>query len=413
MYLITAIVILIVILVSTILLYRDFMSPAILMLVPWIISFMLLRCSDFYYSGFDESYLYIVLGILIFQVMYLFSLRNKRKTDIYMKKKKKEILYDDLRINGILLFAIAGIETVVLFVYEIKLLQGSETILAFEYMHQIAITLFMIVLFLYFKLPNKKENRLYLFVQMIPFSLALLLKTNGRASYFQIGFALLFIYLSFHEYNNLLILKRFIQIVIVFAALFIYVAISKKHIETGNISYILEQALNWLIHYISGSLVTFQKWFKVSGRDFNFGQNTFRILYAIANRFISSKIEVVSTYFPFIKIGPRIESIANVYTIYYTYIIDFGRIGGILVQAILGWLYGYLYWKKECNQMGAVLAFAFSIYPLMMQVFGDQYVALESGYLQIYLVYFIFHKCGLLYKKKDKIGKLKMRYLKF
>ena len=76
-------------------------------------------------------------------------------------------------------------------------------------------------------------------------------------------------------------------------------------------------------------------------------------------------------------------------------------------------LYGNLYWKKESNQMGAVIAFSFLIYPLMMQVFGDQYVALESGYLQIYLVYFFFHKCGFLYKKRTKADILKIRYLKF
>lgn len=413
MNLMLVIIIMAVLLVSTIILYRDFMSPAILMLIPWLISFVLLKYSDFYYAEADDSYAYIVIGIIFFQVAYFLSLKRKKNVNIYAIGKQKDTLYNELNINGFFLISVSIIETILLLIYELKLLKGSDTILAFEYVHQIAITLFAIVLYLYFKLPKTHKNKAYLFIQMIPFAIALLLKTNGRAAYFQVAFMLLFIYLSFNEYNNFLILKRFIQILLICVVLFIYVAIRKDHIEQGNIEYVLEQAVNWIIHYISGSLVTFQKWFKACENEFQFGQNTFRIFFAIANRFISSHIKVVSTYFPFMKIGPRPESIANVYTIYYTYIIDFGKVGGLIFQGILGWTYGYLYWKKESNQMGAVLAFAFLIYPLMMQVFGDQYVALESGYLQIFLVYFIVHKCGFLYKKKNKMNGMKIRYLKF
>lgn len=410
MNLMLVIIVMAILLASTIILYRDFMSPAILMLIPWLLSFVLLKYSDFYYAEVDDSYAYILIGIILFQVAYFLSLKRKKNVDIYAIGKKKDILYKELNINGTFIVSVSIIETIILLIYELKLLKGSDTILVFEYVHQIAITLFAIILYLYFKLPKTYKNKMYLFVQMVPFAIALLLKTNGRAAYFQVAFMLLFIYLSFNEYNNFLILKRFIQIFLICVALFIYVAIRKNHIEQGNIEYVLEQAVNWIIHYISGSLVTFQKWFKTCENEFQFGQNTFRIFFAIANRFISSHIQVVSTYFPFMKIGPRIESIANVYTIYYTYIIDFGKVGGLIFQGVLGWIYGYLYWKKESNQMGAVLAFAFLIYPLVMQVFGDQYVALESGYLQIFLVYFIVHKCGFLYKKKNK---MKIRYLKF
>lgn len=408
----TAIIILMGILFFTILVYRDFMSPACLMLIPWTLSFILLKFSDFYYSENDSANTYIVIGIILFQVAYFFSLRSKKKTNIIKKRKEKQVLYNDLRVNGILLTCISILELFALCPYAIKLMHGSEPILAFEYVHQIAITLFVMIFYLYFKLPNKKQNKKYIFIQGIPFTVALLLKSNGRASYFQIGFMLLFVYLSFRAYNNKLILKRFIQLISVFLILFVYVAIRKNHISGGNASPILVQACNWIIHYLSGSLVTFQKWFKDSDVYFNFGQNTFRIFYAIANRVISNSITVPSTYFPFLKIGPRIESIANVYTIYYTYIIDFGKIGGLVSQAILGWFYGYIYWKKDRNQMGDVLLFSVMIYPLMMQVFGDQYVALESGYLQIFIVYFIFHKCGILYKNENR-NKLCIKYLKF
>ena len=87
-----AIVVLVILLVGTIVLYRDFMSPAILMLVPWIISFVLLKYSDFYYADFDESYLYIIVGIVVFQLAYFFSLKSKRNVDIYAVKNKKDIL---------------------------------------------------------------------------------------------------------------------------------------------------------------------------------------------------------------------------------------------------------------------------------------------------------------------------------
>lgn len=406
----TAIIILVGMLLFTILIYKDFMSPASLMLIPWTLAFLLLKFSDFYYREKDSANTYMIMGIVLFQIMYFFSLKSKRKKNIIEKRNEKQFLYNKLSINGFLLTCVSVVETVVLFPYAIKLWQGSDVILAFEYVRQIAIVLFIMILYLYYKLPNEKANRKYVLIQGIPFILALLLKSNGRAAYFQVGFMVLFVYLSFNGYNNRMILKRFIQLMVIFFALFIYVAIRKKHIAEGSTIFIFEQAYNWIIHYFSGSLVAFQMWFKSSKCYFNFGQNTFRIFYAIANRYISSNIEVVSTYFPFLKIGPRLESIANVYTIYYTYIIDFGKVGGLLIQAILGWFYGYIYWKKDRNQMGDVLLFSVMIYPLIMQVFGDQYVALESGYMQIYLVYFVFHKCGILYKNGNKNC---LKYFKF
>ena len=408
----TAIIILTGMVLFTILVYRDFMSPACLMLIPWDLSFILLKFSDFYYRGKSLANTYIIIGIVLFQITYYFSLKSKSKIDIIKKKEEKQLLYNKLSINGMLLTCVSVVEVIFLGPYMIMLLHGSEPILLFEYVHQIAIVLFIMIFYLYYKLPDKHMNRRYLIIQGVPFVLAVILKSNGRASYFQIGFMILFVYLSFKAYNNGIILKRFIQLLLIFFTLFVYVAIRKNHITEGSLSFILEQTCNWIIHYLSGSLVAFQMWFEGSNVYFDFGQNTFRIFYAIANRFISSSIKVTSTYFPFLQIGPRVESIANVYTIYYTYIIDFGKIGGIFVQAILGWFYGYIYRKKDREQMGDILLFSVMIYPLMMQVFGDQYVALESGYMQTFLVYFIFHKCGLLYKN-GKRNKLCIKYLKF
>lgn len=393
-------------LVLSIIFYKDIMSPAVIMLVPWLIAFGLLRFSDFYYQHKSPTFSYMLGGIILFQICFGIGYLIVNQRRFKSKILKKSPSYDNLLIDFKKLVITSVIETMLLMYYQFKLIRGSNPILLFEYVHQITIALFALCLIIYFCQPNRKtRNRQALFIQGVPFVIGLTLNTNGRAAYFQVGFLLLFSYLTFHKYNNKLIFKRLVQMLFVFFGLFVYVAIRKHHIQSGlGLSSTLDEATKWIIHYMSGSIVSFQLWFPQHQQFYVFGENTFRIIYAIGNRFLDSNIPVSSTYFPFVQIGPDpAADISNVYTMYYTYIVDFGVVFGIMFQGILGFVYAYVYLLKDRKSVGAVLLFSLLVYPLIMQIFGDQYVALESGYLQYFVVYLVFHKFGLLYRRRTAL----------
>lgn len=401
--------ILIFLLIMAMLRYRDLMSPAILMLIPWIIAYFLLKYSDFYYDATEESYKYMLLGIVLFQLGYYLCYTITSKKKPILKKEEYLKIYEQLKLNKIVMYLLILVETILLVYYELTILRGGGLSLFFEYVHKMTYALTMILVLHVFTcgLNEKRVAKKFLILQGIPLVISLSLPSNGRAGYFNSILSFVFIYLSFHKYDNKLILKRFLQIIVIFAILFVYVAMRKNHISQDARGFVLlDQCLDWIIHYFSGGLVAFQIWFPHCESSFSFGQNTFRILYAIVNRFIDSSIPISTIFYDFVKIGPRSGSIANAYTIYYTYIVDFGKMAALFIQFLYGILYARLYISKDSKKIGTIYAFGVLIYPLMMQCFGEQYVTVMSNFIQMYLWYFIFHKCGLIYLHKLKVFRI-------
>ena len=97
----------------------------------------------------------------------------------------------------------------------------------------------------------------------------------------------------------------------------------------------------------------------------------------------------------FISIGNGVTT--NVYTFYQYYISDFGCIYALLIQFLVGIFHGVSY--KNMSQMKNywIYIFCFSIYPLIMQFFQDQYISLMSTWIQILIFGFVFLRTNLIF----------------
>ncbi len=399
MSLISSLAIIIIMIVISMIIYKDIMSPAFLMLIPWAFSFFMLIGSELYYVDRSPAYTYIIIGLMLFQIFYGVTYSGIEKNSIKEKQVYYLNKYADLRLNSLVMWGLIVFETITMAYYLRLLINGHEPIGIFEYIHKMVFAIFYLLILHVCTCSDEEKKRsiIYVGIHCIPLILALLLPSNGRASYFVFILGAIFIYLTFRDYNTFRILKYFTVLLSVLVFLFIYVAIRKNHISSTSIGVdLIIETRNWLTHYLSGSLITFSRWLPSWEIDFSFGRNTFRIIYAVLER-IGFDVEVVSTFFPFLQIGASYSNISNVYTVFYTYIVDFGYLGGWIVEAILGVLYAKMYINKDTHRIGSIYLYAIFMYALLMQCFADQYVAILSYYMQMYLWYFLFYKCQILF----------------
>ena len=121
------------------------------------------------------------------------------------------------------------------------------------------------------------------------------------------------------------------------------------------------------------------------------GLNTFRFFIAIYDKIFCSNYAKPLVQ-DFISIGNGVTT--NVYTFY---INDFGYIYAILMQFLTGIFHGISYKKMSQMKNYWIYIFSFSIYPLVMQFFQDQYISLISTWIQILILGFIFLKTNLIF----------------
>jgi oligosaccharide repeat unit polymerase len=110
----------------------------------------------------------------------------------------------------------------------------------------------------------------------------------------------------------------------------------------GNFSNI-EERYGFITLYLSSSMSAFDVVEPMSSE--HIGENTFRILYYIAEKLGISSIEPINPILPFIKE----PIVTNTYTIMYPFYRDFGAIAVFIFSCIYGLFFGYIYNKMEVN----------------------------------------------------------------
>lgn len=98
----------------------------------------------------------------------------------------------------------------------------------------------------------------------------------------------------------------------------------------------------------------------------NWGENTFRMFYAISHAFKLSDIEPVSQFLPWIS-KPLIT---NTYTTMYPFFKDFGYIGVVLFAIFNGFLWGSIFKRASSHDKMFIVIYAFFI-----NIVIEQYVA--------------------------------------
>lgn len=133
-----------------------------------------------------------------------------------------------------------------------------------------------------------------------------------------------------------------------------------------------------------------------------FGQNTFRVFYAIAYKIGLSGTEPVDAILPWIE-KPLIT---NTYTGMYPFFVDFGIPGVIIFAVVLGAVYGWIFKKAQYGSNFSILVYAVFAHMIVVQYVADMIFTNTAGYLKmlfLLLVAFYVNKHNLLVCKEKVV----------
>ena len=207
------------------------------------------------------------------------------------------------------------------------------------------------------KLVYKQKHLLRYFIPVL-FWLIYIFFTTGRSAY--IGFvaiAMFDIVLNYSQKHGSIANKRVVVVGLV-SLLCVFLLFCVSGLLSGRMQ--IESLFDTISIYAGSSLVCFDA-FIVNGvgpQSLLFAQSTFRGIYNIL-RYAGIPIPQYSQHLPFVYFNGYSS---NIYTSFFPYINDFGFIGLILIEFLLGLLIGYC-WKKACLGKGnSVMRFVYGRY---------------------------------------------------
>lgn len=114
---------------------------------------------------------------------------------------------------------------------------------------------------------------------------------------------------------------------------------------------------------------------------FGDGENVFRTFYAVLNATGAD-----------VKVSPLVQEFVydpmftNVYSIFYTYVSDFGIFGMLFFLTGIGYFHTFCYLNKQRTTI--LILYSVMMYPLIMSFFQDQYFSLLTTWAQYMLLLF-------------------------
>lgn len=147
-------------------------------------------------------------------------------------------------------------------------------------------------------------------------------------------------------------------------------AISGQEVEFGN----------FLRLYVLTSIPAFEMVEPCSSA--HWGENSFRFVYAIANRLHLSSIEPIDPVLAWAEVPVP----TNVYTVMYPFYKDFGFVGVGIFAAVSGAIFGWIYKCVEQGSLFAAILYAILSICLFMQIMGDIFFTTLSQNIQYILI---------------------------
>ncbi|MGH0949606.1 O-antigen polymerase [Bacillus mycoides] len=401
--------------------FKDVLSPAFLFCLPWMLSFIGLTISDYLESPNSFIYFYIILGAIVFIVGFGLAMvktnlekRYVVSTDIYVFKPTifKFLLFVEIIITFYLYYVhyLYVRSHYIISVYQ-SVRQGlaNDTLVIpgyLMYARSIIIILSVCMLIMYFSIQEnqKKSFRKIMVIQFVLAILNLML-TMTRNGILMSTLPMLIAFLICKNFNNRQTIKYAVRFLIVFLVFFSAIAIMKVSYLTQYDSY-GDLLMNQFSLYMSGSLVAFEK-LVASSNEYLYGQNTFRLFYAIFNKLFGTG-EVQQLVQDTVAISD--EQGTNVYTFYQYYFKDFGLLYALLVQFFIGVFHGILYRRMLSKRPIDIFFFSIMIYPLVMQFFQDQYVSLFSTWVQHVVVGWLFFSSNLFVVRVKNDRRIAQQY---
>lgn len=156
--------------------------------------------------------------------------------------------------------------------------------------------------------------------------------------------------------------------------------------------------------YLLGNMSSFDTLFPCSSH--HFGENTFRLLYAVPYKLGITDVEPVDAILPWIS-EPLVT---NTYTGMYPFYVDFGLVGVILFALILGFIYGWTFKKAQSGSNFNILVYAVFSHIVLTQYVADMLFTNTAGYIKtilLLLIPFYVTKNNLLVCKEKVVSLFK------
>ena len=184
--------------------------------------------------------------------------------------------------------------------------------------------------------------------------------------------------------------------IIIGGCILFYLFISIQSIRQGSHAKSSESK-NFLELYILSNMSAFDTLTPMSSE--HFGENVFRLVYAIGNHFGIISTPPIEVLLPFIK--KPIET--NTYTTMYPFFKDFGYIGIAIFSSFLGFFYGMVFKKAQQKDAVAIIMYAYFIYMILMQYAEDIFFTGLAGTIKTSLLVLLPF---LWYSNKNWTGKI-------
>ena len=389
--------------------FKDVMYPGVLFCIPWLIFSLILPISKLNFNASSNCYLYLACGVVAFEIG---CLAIQKKIMLYERLKENKykinVNYSILKLLMCIeiiffIFVLYRYYILIHYNYTINVLQTYslnknelENEGLISYGRNVFLALGTCIIIGYSRIENKEKNtyRKYMIFQTIIMIIMAITRMSRNGMLFSM-LPILISYIIVTKQQNTKVIKKIVLFLIFFLILFFGFSVLKFFYEyTDKNSYINNFKKQFLI-YGCGGIVALQQMFDKGNIVQYNGLNTFRFFIAIYDKMFNSNYAKTLVQ-DFISIGNGVTT--NVYTFYQYYINDFGYIYAILMQFLIGMFHGISYKKMSQMKNYWIYIFSFSVYPLAMQFFQDQYVSLISTWIQILVLGFIFLRTNLIFR---------------
>lgn len=404
-------------LIASAIIFKDYLHPAVIFCIPWCVFLLFLLESNFSYDANSSAYLYFAIGGLFFISGTAFGNRT------IAKEKRLNSLVDVYYPNYFFLKALLVIEflfTIYTFVSLYSFIRANFTINVFlsYYINKsefgadgiinygrniiLAAVLSMIIGYSHVSQNERRKYRNYLIIVVIVYLLLSVTKMT-RNGILNSALPIVVAIIIVSKAKNTTVLRWGTFGTFGMLALFSIVSVLKAPylFEGNNFFDVLAKQISL---YGSGGFVAFQKVFDSNSFMHLSGANTFRTFIALFD-------SVAGTRFapPLIQksifIGNNI--LTNVYTFYYWYASDFGIVYALFIQLIIGVFHGRIYKQMTEYNLFGIYKYCIFLYPLIMQIFQDQYFSLLSNWIQQLVFGVILLQSNILFSRTtQRKGKL-------
>ena len=406
--LLIALIILFVVLINT---TKDFLSPGVIFCIPWIFSTAGLLLSKFSFDKNSACFYFLLIGAILFEIGYLIG----HKVIVYNQRFSESNITIECIGHRFKLFIV--IEIILYIFITISILNFIRKNFNVNFLlsyysnredYQLGTFvgtvrdlltgagISIIIASTYFSEETKKKYKYYINLQYIVYITMTILRMTRNGILF--GLMPLFICLLFtHKERNKDIIKLAIIAAITFIAYFVFYSTLKYYSSYTKGSFI-DNANRQVSIYLASPLIAFQYFFKNKIVYLN-GANTFRFILDVIDKIFGTKFDpgIIQKYIYIDNI-----TTTNVYTVYQYYAQDFGLWYALVMEFLLGIFHGRTYKKASSLRPYHVAIYAFSIYPLFMQFFQDQYFSLFGAWVKVFIGVFLTLRTNMMFSYKYK-----------